>query len=62
MPDPSAIRRRHNSQGDKVILEGEKCGGLYKPKEENSVRGGVSTISLEEFIVRWSFKEDCNGT
>ena len=35
------------SQGDKVILEGEKCGGLYKIKEGNSVRGGVSGISLE---------------
>ena len=31
-----------------VILKGEKCGGLYKLKEENSVRGGVSDISLEE--------------
>jgi len=36
------------SQGDMIILEGEKCGGLYKLKEENSVRGGVSGISLEE--------------
>ena len=35
------------SQGDRVILEGEKCGGLYKLKEGNSVRGGVSWISLE---------------
>ena len=35
------------SQGDRVILKGEKCGGLYKLKEENSVRGGVSRISLE---------------
>ena len=30
-----------------VILEGEKCGGLYKLKEGNSVRGGVSKIILE---------------
>ena len=35
------------SQGDRVILEGEKCEGLYKLKEKNSVRGGVSRISLE---------------
>ena len=32
---------------DRIILEGEKCGGLYKMKEENSIRGGVSMISLE---------------
>jgi len=31
-----------------VILKEEKCGGLYKLKEENSVRGKVSRISLEE--------------
>ena len=30
-----------------VILKGEKCGGLYKMKEENSVQDGVSRISLE---------------
>ena len=30
-----------------VILGGKKCGGLYKLKEENSIRGGVSRISLE---------------
>ena len=35
------------SQEDRVILEGEKCEGLYKLKEGNSVRGGVSRISLE---------------
>jgi len=35
------------SQGDTVILEGEKCGGLYKLKEEISVRGKVSRINLE---------------
>jgi len=35
------------SQGDTIIIEGEKCGGLYKLKEENSVRGGVSRITLE---------------
>jgi len=28
-------------------MEGEKCGGLYKMKEENSVRNGVSRISLK---------------
>ena len=35
------------SQGDRAILEGEKYGGLYKLKKENSFRGGVSRISLE---------------
>ena len=30
------------SQEDKIILKGEKCRRLYKLKEENSVRGGVS--------------------
>ena len=30
-----------------VIQEGEKCGGLYKLKEENLVRGRVSMIILE---------------
>ena len=35
------------SQEDRIILEGEKCGGLYKLKEENSIRYGVSGISLE---------------
>ena len=35
------------SQGDRIILKGEKYGGLYKLKEGNSVRGGVSRISLE---------------
>ena len=29
------------SQGDMVILKEEKYGGIYKLKEENSVRGGV---------------------
>ena len=36
------------SKGDRVILKGEKCEGLYKLKERNSIRGGVSRISLEE--------------
>jgi len=35
------------SQRDRVILEEGKCEGLYKLKEENSVRGGVSWISLK---------------
>ena len=35
------------SQEDGVSLKGEKCGGLYKLEEGNSVRGGVSRISLE---------------
>jgi len=35
------------SQEDRLILKGEKCGGLYKLKKENSVRGRVSRISLE---------------
>ena len=40
------------SQGDMVILKREKCGGIYKLKEENSVRGGVSGISLEGSLLR----------
>jgi len=35
------------SQRDRVILEGEKCEGLYKLKEGNSARSEVSRISLE---------------
>ena len=35
------------SQGERIILEGEKCGGLYMLKEGNSVQDGVSRISLE---------------
>ena len=35
------------SQGDRVILKGEKCGQLYKLKEENSVRCRVSGINLD---------------
>jgi len=35
------------SQEGMIILKGEKCGGLYKLKEGNLVRGGVSGISLE---------------
>jgi len=35
------------SQGDRVILEGEKCEGIYKLKEGNSVRDGASGINLE---------------
>ena len=35
------------SQGDRVILKGVKCGGLYKLKKENSVRDRVLRISLE---------------
>ena len=33
---------------DRVILEGEKCEALYKLKKGNSIRSGVSRISLEE--------------
>jgi len=40
------------SQGDRVILKGEKCGGLYKLNEGNSVRGVVSRISLEGSLSR----------
>ena len=40
------------SQGDRLILEGEKCGGLYKLKEGNSVQGGVSRINLEGSSLR----------
>jgi len=35
------------SQKDRVILEGEKCGGLYKLKEGNSVQDVILRISLE---------------
>ena len=35
-----------------VILEGEKCGGLYKLKEGNSVRCEVSEITLEGSLSR----------
>ena len=35
------------SQGDRVILKGEKYEGLYKLKKRNSVRGGVAGITLE---------------
>ena len=35
------------SQGGRIILEGEKCGGINKLKEGNSVQGGVSRINLE---------------
>jgi len=35
------------SQRDMVILKGEKCEGLYKLKEGNSVRRKVSGISLK---------------
>ena len=40
------------SQGDKIILEGEKCRGIYKLKEENSVQSGVSMTSLEGILSR----------
>jgi len=40
------------SQGDRVILKGEKCGGLYKLKEGNLVQGEVSGISWEESSLR----------
>ena len=48
MPDPNATRCHHNYLRRMIILRGEKCGGIYKLKEGNSVRGGVSGISLEE--------------
>jgi len=35
------------SQEDRVILKEEKCGGIYKLKEGNSVQGGVSMTSME---------------
>jgi len=50
------------SQGDIVILKGEKCGGLYKLKEENSVRWSFKDKFGREFITRWNFKKNCNGT
>ena len=35
------------SQGDRVNLKGEKCGGIYKLKEKNSFQNGVSMTRLE---------------
>jgi hypothetical protein len=35
------------SHGSKVILEGEKCDGVYKLTGRNSVRGGVPRASLQ---------------
>ena len=35
------------SKGDRIILEGEKHGEIYKLKKENTVQGGVSMTSLE---------------
>jgi len=40
------------NQEDRVILEGEKCEGLYKMSEGNSVRGGISGIRLEGIVAR----------
>jgi len=34
------------------VLEGEKYKGIYRLKEENSVRGGVSGISLKGSLSR----------
>ena len=39
-------------KGDRIILKGEKCEGLYKLKEENSILGRVSGISLEGILSR----------
>ena len=35
------------SQGDRIILKEEKCGGIYKLKGKNSIQGGVSVTSLK---------------
>ena len=40
------------SQGGRIILEEENYGGIYKLKEGNSIRGGVSGISLEGSLSR----------
>ena len=41
------------SQGDRVILEGEKCGEIiYKLKEGNSFRGGFRNKLERELIAR----------
>ena len=51
------------SQGDRIILKGEKCGGLYNLKEKKlSSRWSFKDKLGREFIARWSFKEDCNRT
>ena len=61
MSDPSAKRRHHISQGDRVILEGEMCEGLYNLKEENSVRGEVSGISLGSSSLRGASRKTATG-
>ena len=42
-------------------MKGEKYGGIYKLKEENSVRWSFNDKFETEHITRWSFKEDCDG-
>ena len=50
-------------QGDEVILEGERCGGLYKLKKENSVRGGVFRDKLGKGSLRGgASRKNCNRT
>jgi len=46
MPDLSANGVVTISQEDRVILKGEKCGGIYK-MEENSIQSGVSMTNLK---------------
>ena len=54
------------SQGDRVILKGKKCEELYKLKEENSVRDGVSGINLEGSLwqggLQGKLQWDVNGS
>ena len=50
------------SQGDRVILEGENYGGLQAEGRKLSSMWSFKDKPGRNFIVRWSFKEDCNGT
>jgi len=64
MKDLSAIMHRHIvtvSQGDMVIMEGERCGGIYKLKEGSS-RWSSNDDLEKELIARWAFKEECDET
>ena len=49
-------------QGDRVILEGEKYGWLYKLKKKTQFRWSFRDKLGKDFIRRWTFKKDCNGT
>ena len=51
------------SQGDMIILKGEKCEGLYKLKKNKlNSKWSFRDKLRRELIARWSFNEDCDGT